>query len=81
MLCEIGGWDRSESASEVHDGGVRLQCLVIVFAVEATVAICREEPPAKLLHRLHSTYVMRQVLSSLARQKTSTCRHVHVGGR
>ena len=58
MLCKVGGWNGSESASEVHDGGVGLQCLIIIFAVEATVAACGKEPPAKLFHGLHSTYIV-----------------------
>ena len=62
VLCKVGGWDGSKSASEVHDGGVGLQCLVIVLAVEATVAACGEEPPTKLIHGFHSTYIAQQVL-------------------
>ena len=61
MLCKVGGWDGSESASEMHDSGVGLQCVIVVFAVEATVPTCREEPSAELFHGLHSTYIVQQV--------------------
>lgn len=54
MLGEIGGSDGRQTAREVHDGGVSLQRLVVVFAVKAAVTSSRKEPLFELGHGLNT---------------------------
>jgi len=55
VLRKVRRRDRRQTAGEVHNGGIGLQRLVVVLAIEAAVAGLWEEPPGKLCHRLDAT--------------------------
>ena len=65
VLGEVGGKNGSQTAREVHNGGVSLQRLVVVFAVKAAVASSGKEPLFKLGHGLDTTCGTRRRVSLL----------------
>ena len=65
MLCEIGSRYRGQTSGKVHEGGISLQRLVVVFAIEAAAARLGEKPSGKLSHGLDTTCICLLLLGLL----------------